>query len=81
MALPSPGTGSTRAETPQPHPANASTAQLLGVGAGLFGGAGPVAVLGLLGEEDVQQAAPRLPGETIGSLGTDVTTLKERVQR
>ncbi|WP_222272292.1 phage holin family protein [Modestobacter marinus] len=76
MALPSPGTGSTRAETPPPDPANASTAQLLGdltdqvtrlvrnevqlaqaevtgkakrlgVGAGLFGGAGLVAVLGL----------------------------------
>ncbi len=76
MAPPSPGTGSTRAETPPPDAANASTAQLLGdltdqvtrlvrnevrlaqaevtgkakrlgVGAGLFGGAGLVAVLGL----------------------------------
>ncbi|MFL6104792.1 MAG: phage holin family protein [Actinomycetes bacterium] len=76
MALPSPGTGSTRAETPPPDPANAPTAQLLGdltdqvtrlvrdevrlaqaevtgkarrlgVGAGLFGGAGLVALLGL----------------------------------
>jgi tetrahydromethanopterin S-methyltransferase subunit C len=76
MAQPTPGTGSTRADTPPPDPSDASTAQLLGdltdqvtrlvrdevrlaqaevtgkakrfgVGAGLFGGAGLVAILGL----------------------------------
>ena len=76
MSQPTPGTGASRAETPPPDPAHASTAQLisslpdqvtrlvrdevrlaqaevtgkakrLGVGAGLFGGAGLVALLGL----------------------------------
>jgi hypothetical protein len=93
-------------------------AKRLGVGAGLFGGAGLVAVLGLnalvtavilglanlipgwlaaialavvllavagvlalLGRKDVQQAAPPLPTETLGSVKADVATIKDRVSR
>jgi hypothetical protein len=53
-------------------------AKRLGVGAGLFGGAG---VLALLGRKDVQQAAPPLPTETIESVKTDVATVQDRVSR
>jgi hypothetical protein len=64
-------------------------AQRLGVGAGLFGGAGLVALLGLnapitaaiIGKKDVQQAAPPLPTGTMESVKTDVATVKERGSR
>jgi hypothetical protein len=53
-------------------------AKRLGVGAGLFGGAGLVA---LIGKKDVQQAAPPLPTETIASVQADVATVKEGISR
>jgi hypothetical protein len=53
-------------------------AKRLGVGAGLFGGAGLVA---LVGRMDVQQAAPPLPTETIASVQDDVATVKQRISR
>jgi hypothetical protein len=68
-------------------------AKRLGVGAGLFGGAGLVALLGLnapitaaiiaaiIGKKDVQQAAPPLPTGTMESVKTDVATVKERGSR
>jgi hypothetical protein len=67
-------------------------AKRFGVGAGLFGGAGLVALLGLnalitaavlapIGRRDVQQAAPPLPTETIESVKTDVATIKDGASR
>jgi hypothetical protein len=59
-------------------------AKRLGVGAGPFGGAGLVAVLGLnalSGKKGVRQAAPPLPTETIASVRADVAAVKESVSR
>ena len=93
-------------------------AKKLGVGIGLFGGAGVVALLGvgalvtaailalalvlpgwaaglivgavlllvagvlaLLGKKDVQQAAPPLPTDTLGSVQADIDTVKQGIAR
>jgi hypothetical protein len=53
-------------------------AKRLGMGAGLFGGAG---VLALVGKKDVDEAKPPLPTETIASVQADIDTVKKGISR
>jgi hypothetical protein len=61
-------------------------AKRLGMGAGLLGTAGVVALLGtgalaFVGKKDVDRATPPLPTETIASVQADITSVKQGISR
>ena len=83
MSLPA-ETGATRAEVPPPDPRDASPGELVGqLGAGLSGGAGVVALLGVnaLVTVIVLALANALPAETVASVQQDIATVKDGVSR
>jgi Putative Actinobacterial Holin-X, holin superfamily III len=55
-----------------------------GVGAGMLGGGGPIALYGvaeLMGKARLGRATPPVPEETVSSVKSDVAEIKERAHR